>query len=158
MNGTNRIVNKFLKPTGTSYSIVLLENSPAQGEAFFSNASWGSLNIIGKYVFNINQDSVLMSNIKQSFCATTGNPSDCQTKVNILAPPIDPIMFEIDNFKAYGIKNDVNGLENQFQPTPTRTLVAMCNALGEKLALDQTHEGLVVKMYSDGTREKVMIK
>jgi len=158
-NTTNRFVAKFSKPMATEFSIMNLENLPVRGNHFFY-ASWGILNpiIYGKYNFNINEDPSFVSKIKEAFCATTGNPTDCGTKVNVYAPPINPIYFEIDNFKAYGIKIVPTGIEEEIKLLNTRTLIGMYNSLGQKLDADQTHEGLVIKMYSDGIKEKVVIK
>jgi hypothetical protein len=155
---SNKLITKVLKPTGSSIDFMTLMAFPPIHE--FSTSSWGPLNpmIAGTYEFDIYQDPTFFTKIKQAFCASTGNPTDCQTKVNVFAPPMPPIRFEIDNFKAYGIKKVITGLEEEIKLLNTRSLVGMYNSLGQKLNVDQMHEGLVIKMYSDGTKEKVVMK
>jgi len=155
---SNKLITKVLKPTGSSIDFMALTASPPIHDFYI--ASWGQLNpmISGIYDLDINEDPTFVTKIKQAFCATTSNPTDCLTKVNISAPPMPPIRFEIDNFKAYGIKKVVTGLEEEIKPLNTRTLVGMYNSLGQKLDADQMQEGLVIKMYSDGTKEKVVVK
>ena len=159
-NPTNsKLVVKIPQPTSAIVEFAIQD--PAVNEHSFDTASWGKINpvIKGNFVTDINSDLNFVTLIKSSFCSTTTNPSHCiaNAYINGIITQYE-VKFQIDNFKAYGIKKVVTGLEDEITPLNTRTLVGMYNSFGQKLDSDQIHEGLVIKMYSDGTKEKVVMK
>lgn len=156
-SGTKKLILNFVNPKNSSIMFGSLQTSPTH---FYSSASWGIINpvLTGNYFISARDDASFLDKAKQSFCSTTSNPSDCLTKVTTDLGPTNIINFTIDNFKAYGIKKVVTGLEEEIKFSNTRTLIGIYNSLGQKLDADQTHEGLVIKMYSDGTKEKVIVK
>ena len=155
---TRKLITNIPYPIGTNIAFMAL--MAPNFSHYFYNASWGTLTpaIMGYFANSPNEDPGFNNRIKQAFCATTGNPTDCLAKVIVNSTPPFPTQLEIDNFKAYGIKKIVTGLEDEITPSNTRTLVGMYNSLGQKLDADQIHEGLVIRMYSDGTKEKVVMK
>jgi hypothetical protein len=151
----NKLTIKIAKPVGMSSNFMSIEIPTLHS---YMSASWGILNptIIGNYGFEILQDQEFHNSIRKAFCSSINNPYDCIYTV-YYSQPIPSLQFDIDNFKAYGIKKVVTGLEDEITPSSTRTLVGMYNPLGQKMGVDQIHEGLVIKMYSDGTKEKVVV-
>jgi hypothetical protein len=153
---TKKLILNFANPTNSN---VMFGSFQTYNTHFYSSASWGEIvpGLVGNYFISASDDANFLNNAKQSFCATMSNPSDCQTKVTTNTMLINNINFTIDNFKAYGIKKVVTGFEEEIKPLNTRILLGMYNLLGQKLDADQTHEGVVIKIYSDGTEEKIVM-
>lgn len=152
-NTTKKLVLRFAKPSDNP----IFASNYSDNRHFVSGSSWGAIDPPLSGFFNVlpDEDQNFATKLKQSFCATTGNPTDCLNKATFQPIPIMGTPLTIDNFKAYGIKKVVTGIEEETKTNP-RTLIGLYNTMGQKLDADQMHEGLVIKMYSDGTKEKII--
>ncbi|MBC7391639.1 MAG: hypothetical protein H7329_20755, partial [Opitutaceae bacterium] len=152
---SNKLISKKVKPTGFSFSFMTFQPSPLSHT--FSNSTWGQINpmLVGNYSMNIFEDQGFLTKIKQAFCATTGNPGDCLAKVSVSPPPVMPVFFEIDNFKAYGIKKLITGLENAAElQLKEKHIVKSVDFLGREIPDLANYKGPAIIMFSDGSREK----